>query len=267
MMPIRAWRLALVIVVTLLAGCSLLPGKTTGNAADNLDRLYAEARDDLSSGSYDRAIKTLERIEARSTGTLMGQQALLDLAFAQWKTNERTTALATLDRFIKMHPSSPAFDYALYLRGLVNFSDSIGFLGSVSGQSISERDQRATRDSYQSFRQLVQQFPSSPYVSDARVRMDYIVNSLAEHEVHVARYYFRRGAYLAAANRARLAVTEFEQAPAAEEGLALMAASYDKLGLSDLRDASQRVLRQNFPQSRFLPDAPRSTARPWWQFW
>jgi outer membrane protein assembly factor BamD len=161
-----------VTAAALVAGCGLFPGKDAAKTGDNLDKLYAEARDDLASGSYDRAIKTLEKVEARSTGTLMGQQALLDLAFAQWKSGERTTSLATLDRFIKMHPSSPAFDYALYLRGLVNFSDSTGFLASVSGQSISERDQRASRDSYQSFKQLVEQYPASKYVADSRLRMD-----------------------------------------------------------------------------------------------
>ena len=119
----------------------------------------------------------------------------LDLAYAQYRSGERAAALATLDRFIKLHPSSPALDYALYLRGLVNFNDNLGFLGSLAQQDLSERDQQASRDAYQSFSQLVTQFPQSRYAEDARARMDYIVNALAAYEVHVARYYFRRGAY------------------------------------------------------------------------
>lgn len=253
-----------------LAACSLLsPSVDPGKAGDNLDKLYADARDDLNTGSFDKAIKTLERIEARATGTVMGQQALLDMAYAQWRMGERTSSLATVDRFIKMHPSSPAFDYALYLKGLVNFNDNMGLLGGLARQSPAERDQRASRDAYQAFSQLVAQYPDSKYAPDAKARMDYIVNALAEYEVHVARYYLRRGAYLAAANRARQAVTEFERAPAIEEALAIMVQSYDRLELKDLRDASERVLRRNFPTSRFLQvgDSSAPVGRSWWKFW
>ncbi len=265
----RLWRLGVAGLLAgfVLAGCGSSSDRKSADG-ENLERLYAEAKSDLAGGAWDRAIKTLERIDARATGTLLGQQALLDLAYAQWKSGERTTALATVDRFVKMHPSSPAFDYALYLRGLMNFSDGTGWLGKLSGQSIAERDQRASRDAWQSFNQLVTQYPTSRYADDARLRMDYIVNALAEHEVSVARYYFRRGAYLAAANRARQAVTEFDRAPAAEEGLAIMAESYDRLGLPELRDAARRVLQANFPRSRFVASAvPSTQARPWWRLW
>jgi outer membrane protein assembly factor BamD len=200
---------------------------------------------------------------------LLGQQAMLDMAYAQWRSGERAAALATLDRFVKLHPSSPAFDYALYLRGLVNFNESVGIFGSFVGQELSERDQRASRESYQTFAQLVQQYPASRYAEDARARMDYIVNSLADYEVHVARYYFRRGAYVAAAGRAKMAVTEFQQSPAAEEALAIMVLSYDRLGLAELRDASQRVLQKNFPNTPFLDGQSLGSSKtsPWWRPW
>jgi len=265
----RALRLgALTLTAALtLAGCSLFPGKGE-NTAENLDKLYAEARDDVASGSVDRAIKTLERIEARASGTLLGQQALLDLAYAQWRAGERATALATTERFIKMHPSSPAFDYALYLRGLVNFNDNLGLFGVLARQQISERDQKASREAFQAFSQLVQQFPDSKYAPDARARMDFIVNSLADYEVHVARYYFRRGAYLAAVNRAKQAVTDFDRAPAAEEALAIMVTGYERLGLKELSVDAQRVLKKNFPSSRFLAaDGLNPSEKPWWRFW
>jgi outer membrane protein assembly factor BamD len=266
----RAPRLgALTLTAALaLAGCSLFPGKGE-SPAENLDKLYAEARDDVASGSFDRAIKTLERLEARASGTLLGQQALLDLAYAQWRAGERATALATIERFIKMHPSSPAFDYALYLRGLVNFNDNLGLFGALARQQISERDQKASREAFQAFSQLVQQFPDSKYAPDARARMDFIVNSLADYEVHVARYYFRRGAYLAAVNRAKQAVTDFDRAPAAEEALAIMVMGYERLGLKELSADAQRVLKKNFPSSRFLSadGLNPSSDKPWWRFW
>lgn len=255
-------------VVVWLPGCALFSDKDEASRAENLDKLYAEARDDIASGSFDRAIKSLERLEARASGTLLGQQALLDLAFAQWKSGERASALASLERFTKLHPSSPAYDYALYLRGLVNFNDNLGLFGRLAQQEVSERDQKASREAFQAFSQLVQQFPESKYAPDARVRMDFIVNSLAAYEVHVARYYFNRGAYVAAANRAQQAVTEFQQAPAVEEALHIMVRSYDKLQLTTLRDAAERVLRKNFPDSPYLTGATaKASARPWWRFW
>jgi outer membrane protein assembly factor BamD len=167
-----------------------------------------------------------------------------------------------------MHPSSPAFDYALYLRGLVNFNDNLGLFGVLARQQISERDQKASREAFQAFSQLVQQFPDSKYAPDARARMDFIVNSLAAYEVHVARYYFRRGAYLAAVNRAKQAVTDFDRAPAAEEALAIMVTGYERLGLKELSVDAQRVLKKNFPSSRFLAaDGLNPSDKPWWRFW
>lgn len=262
--PARPWALVVPLMLALLTACSSDPKI---DDKGDVDKLYADAKDDLNSGSYERAIKTLERIEGRAAGTLLAQQALLDMAYAQWRQGERVQSIATLDRFIKVHPSSPAMDYALYLKGVVNFIDNVGILSSISRQNVSERDQQASRDAYQSFRQLVEQFPASKYAADARVRMDYIVNSLADYEVHVARYYYRRGAYLAAANRAQQAVRDYQQAPAAEEALYILAVSYDRLGLKELSSDADRVLKKNFPDSRFLKDGVRVQERAWWQFW
>jgi outer membrane protein assembly factor BamD len=262
--PWRPWALIAPLVLAVCAGCGSDPKRDDSREA--VDKLYAEARDDMSAGSYERAIKTLERIEGRAAGTLLAQQALLDMAYSQWRMGERVQATATVDRFIKLHPSSPAFDYALYLKGLINFNDNLGLFGNLAGQNLAERDQQASRDAYQAFKQLVDQFPASKYSADARQRMDYIVNALAEHEVHVARYYFRRTAYVAAANRAQQAVRDYPQTPASEEALYIMVASYDKLGLPELRDDAERVLKKNFPKSRFVEGGER-VSRPWWKFW
>ncbi|MBK7263951.1 MAG: outer membrane protein assembly factor BamD [Rubrivivax sp.] len=270
MQHFRRWRLAAAtlagLAMTILAGCASSPKDEF--AGRNAEKLYAEAKADADAGSYDRAIKALERVEGLGAGTLLAQQSQLDLAYLYWKTNEKAQALSTIERFIKYNPSSPALDYALYLRGVINFNDNLGLLGNLAGQDLAERDQRASRDAYLAFKQLTEQFPNSRYTPDAKVRMDYIVNTLAAYEVHVARYYLNRGAYLAAANRAQQAVTEFQQAPTTEEALHIMVASYDKLQLPDLRDAAQRVLRTNFPDSPYVTGVTaKAAAKPWWRIW
>jgi outer membrane protein assembly factor BamD len=258
--------LPLLAAAVLAAACGS-SDKIDPNSTKAVEALYAEGKDELNSGGYDRAIKIFERVEGRAAGTLLAQQASLDLAYAQHRSGDRAAALATLERFIKLNPSSPALDYALYLRGIVNFNDKLGILSVLSRQDLSERDQQASRDAYQSFRQVVDQFPQSRYAGDAKLRMDYIVNALADYELHVSRYYFRRGAYVAAVNRAQQVLLEFPQAPATEEALFLMANSYQQLGLESLRNDAQRVLEKNFPQSRFLGGSAAQSAKSWWQFW
>ncbi len=249
----------------LLAGCSTTPADET--AQWSADKLYAEAKEEASSGNYDRAGKLYERLEGRAAGTVLAQQAQLERAYMLYKTGEKAQALSILERFIKLHPTSAALDYALYLQGLVNFNDNLGILGSFSQQDLSERDQQASRDSYQSFKQLVEQFPQSTYADDARTRMNDIVTSLAAYQVHVARYYLRRGAYVAAANRAQQTVLEYQQSPSVEEALYIMVQSYDRLGLAQLRDDADRVLQQNFPNSIVRKTGFSTPQRPWWQLW
>jgi len=255
--------LAMIVLATgaVLAGCGSEP-KVQEPPSVTAERLYREAKADMEAGSYDRAVKAFERVEGLAAGGLLAQQATLDMAYLHWRTDERALALTTIERFIRLNPSSPGLDYALYLRGLINFNDNTGFFGRLAGQRPSERDQRASRDAYQAFKQLVGQFPQSRYAADGRMRMDYIVNSLAEHEVHVARYYLRRGAYVATVARARQVVTEYPQTPATEEALSLLAQGYDKLDLTPLRDASVRVLQRNFPDSRFLAGLPAPSTPP-----
>jgi len=242
-----------------IAGCGSTPKDETSTLA--LNELYAEAKQETANGGYERAAKLYEKLEGRAAGTVLAQQAQLELAYVNYKAGEKAQALATLDRYIKLHPTSPAFDYALYLKGLVNFNDDLGIFGNWSGQNLSERDQQASRDSFQAFKQLVDRFPQSPYAPDAGLRMNYIVNALADYEVHVARYYLRRGAYVAAANRAQMTVQEFQQSPAAEEALAIMMQCYEQLGLTQLRDDAERVLRNSFPQSAFLDRNNRLATR------
>ncbi|HUG26508.1 outer membrane protein assembly factor BamD [Piscinibacter sp.] len=259
----------LLVAAGLVSGCGSTPQDET--SAWSADKLYAEAKDEAAAGSYERASKLFERLEGRAAGTLMAQQAQLERAHALYRSGEKAQALSVLERFLKLHPTSSAADYALYLQGLVNFNDDLGILSGLARQDLSERDQQASRDAYQSFKQLVELYPQSRYAEDAQLRMNYIVNSLAAYEVHVARYYFRRGAYVAAANRAQQTVQEFQQSPATEEALFIMARSYDRLGLEQLRDDADRVLKQNFPDSPLLGldtvGPVRDGNKPWWQFW
>jgi outer membrane protein assembly factor BamD len=255
----------LLAAAVLLAACGSTPPDET--AQWSAEKLYAEAKDEMSTGNYERAARLFERLEGRAAGTPLAQQAQIERAYVLYKTGEKAQALSVLERFIKLHPSSPGLDYAMYLHGLVNFNDNLGILGSLSRQDLSERDQQASRDAFQSFKQLVDQFPNSVYAEDARQRMNYIVNSLAAYEVHVARYYYRRGAYVAAANRAQQTVLEFQTSPSAEEALFIMVQSYDRLGLTQLRDDAARVLTKNFPDSRFASQGLSTRERAWWQFW
>ena len=256
---------ALVLGSALLSGCGSTP--KTAESQWGPERLYAEAKEEASQGNYERAGKLYERLEGRASGTVLAQQAQIERAYMLYKGGEKAQALSTLERFIKLHPTSAAIDYAYYLQGIINFNDNVGFLSSFTRQDLAERDQQASRDAYQSFKQLVDLYPQSIYVEDARARMNYIVNSLAGYEVHVARYYYRRGAYVAAANRAQQVVVEFQTTPSAEEALYIMAASYDKLGLNDLRDDAERVLKTSFPNSSIKTDGLGAKKSAWWQFW
>ena len=257
--------LALCAAVWLVAGCSSTKEDKTANWSPN--KIYSEAKDEADSGAYDKAVPLYEKLEGRAAGTPLAQQAQVDKAYAQYKAGDKVQAVATLDRFMKLHPASPAFDYALYLKGVINFNDDLGLFSFMTRQDLSERDQKAAKESFASFKDLVTRFPESRYAPDARARMNYIVNSLAQYEVHVARYYYERGAYLAAINRAQAAVADYRDAPALEEALYIMVMSYDKLGLTDLRDDAKRVLTKNYPQSTYMARGFRSKDDPWWKLW
>ncbi|EHP44892.1 transmembrane protein [Cupriavidus basilensis OR16] len=208
-------------------------------------------------------MKLYEKLEGRYPFGRFAQQAQIDTAYANYKDGETAAALASVDRFIQLHPNHPNVDYAYYLKGLINFNDNLGWLGRFSGQDLSERDPKAARAAYDAFNTLVTRFPDSKYTTDAAARMQYIVNSLAQHEVHAARYYYRRGAYLAAANRAQQALKDYDGAPANEEALYIMIRSYDSLGMKDLRDDTARVMEKNFPNSDYIKyGGQSSTASP-----
>jgi len=243
-------RICLISLFVVLQGCDSLSADNTANWS--MDKLYQEGLDELNNGAYDKSIKLFEKLETRAIGTPIAQQAQVEKAYAQYKNGDQTEALATLDRFMRVHPASPLVDYALYLKGLVNFNGDLGFLSGITGQNLDDRDQKASKESYAAFKDLSTRFPNSKYTPDALARMAYILNTLAAYEMNVARFYLKRGAYLAAVNRAQVAITEYPNAPATEEALGILIQAYDKLGLTQLRDDSMRVMAASFPKSKLL---------------
>ncbi|HRN77185.1 outer membrane protein assembly factor BamD [Ottowia sp.] len=256
---------AALLLAALLSACSSKPVDKTAGWSPN--RIHAEARDELNSGAFDKAIPLYEALEGRAAGTPLAQQAQLDKAYAQFKDGQKAEALATLDRFMRLHPASPAIDYALYMKGVINFNDELGLFSFLARQDLSERDQKAAKEAFESFDELVKRFPDSRYAPDARARMRYTVNALAQYDVHVARYYYTRGAYVAAISRAQQAIADYRDAPALEEALYILVQSYDKLEMTALRDDARRVLDQNYPNSQYLARGFRGPDKPWWQLW
>ncbi len=249
-----------------LAACASSPDKdvTLGWSSQ---KLYAEAKDEMSSGNTDKAIKLYEKLESRYPYGLLAQQSLLEIAYGHYKQGERAEGLAAVDRFLKLYPNNPYTDYALYLKGLLNFSSNSGWLNFLSDQKLYERDQSAARQSFEAFDELVKRFPESKYAPDARQRMRYIVNSLADYETHTALFYYRRHAYVAAADRAQRAITLYQDAPSNQLALAILVKSYDKLGLTQLRDDAERVLKLNYPDSKYLTQGLPHRDDSFWKLW
>ena len=253
-------------LVALQTGCGLLPEVKDETIDWSANKLYTEAKEALNSGDYTNAIKYFEKLESRYPYGRYAQQAQLEMAYAYWKSQEIPQAIAACDRFIKLHPNHERLDYVYYLKGLINFNEDLGLLSSISQQDMTERDPKGARESFDAFKELVTRFPNSKYTPDATLRMKYLVNALAKLEVHVARYYMKRGAYLAAANRAQYAIQNYPNTPMIDESLYITILAYEQLGMKDLRDDAERVMRQNYPNSRFYTQGLQYKD-PWWKLW
>jgi outer membrane protein assembly factor BamD len=255
------------LLLIAVAACSSLNSTEDETLGWSAQRLYGEAKDSMAGRDWEKAIKYLEKLEARYPYGRYAQQAQLEVAYANWKSGERASGIAAADRFIKLYPNHPNVDYAWYLKGLINFYEMQGLLSWFTTPDMSDRDPKAAREAFLAFKEVVTRFPDSRYAEDSHARMRFLVNSLASNEVHVARYYMKRSAYLAAANRAQYAIEHYPQAPAVEEAMSILVRAYDALGMPDLRDSADRVLVQNFPNSAYLKAGGPKKNVPWWRLW
>ncbi len=235
-----------------IAGCSSMMNRDADKTAGmSAPQLYQEARDNVRSNDYKTARTYLEAVESRYPYSSFAQQSLIDQAYVNWKDNEPEKAVAAIDRFLRLYPSHPGTDYMLYLKGLVTFTPPSSYLRSLTGQDPSERDPKGLRQSYAAFNELIQRFPDSRYTRDAKQRVTWLVSTIADNEVNVAKYYFTRHAYIAAINRSQSVLRDFSGVAAAEPALYIMMRSYEELGMNDQASDAKRVLDQNYPNSKY----------------
>jgi outer membrane assembly lipoprotein YfiO len=264
MFKARLYSVVTLLFCVALIGCSSMEirEETSGWSAE---RIYQEAHGAMAEGNYTRAVSLFESLEARYPYGRYAQQAVLESAYANFRMKETDAAIAACNRFIRLYPNHPSVDYVYYLKGLVYFREDLGIFGYIYEQDLSERDPHSLKESFDAFKELLDRFPDSRYAEDSEYRMTYLANALGMHEVHAARYYYNRGAYLAAINRAEASLVEHPMTPSNEEALGLMVASYEKLGMDDLAADARRVLEASFPESVWINGPPRE--KPWWLFW
>ena len=265
-------KILLVVSLSLALGACASNGTVDKDAQITQDwtvnQLYTEAQDELNSNNYTRAIKLYELLESRFPNGRFAQQAQLDTAYAYYKDDEQEKALAAVERFQRLHPQHPSMDYALYLKGLILFNEDQSFLNKLASQDWSDRDPKANQESYEAFAEVVRRFPDSKYAADSAARMAKLVEALGGNQVAVARYYMKRGAYLAAANRAQKIVAQYQNTPFVEESLAIMELAYKRLEQPQLAEDTRRILAQNFPNSPYLTSEWKdANTMPWWRYW
>jgi len=264
----------LLAALFITAGCSLLPEQVDETKDWSANQLYAEAKQKLAEQNYEKAIEYFETLEARYPFGRYAQQAQLEIAYAYYKFDEPDLAIAAADRFIKIYPRHTNVDYAWYIKGLTNYNRGKTIVDKLLPQDPSERDTYSMRAAYDDFDQLVRNYPESIYAKDAAQRMIFLRNNMAEYEIHVAEYYMRRGAFVAAANRGKYVIENFQRTPAVTPALVIMVRAYRELGATELETDAMRVLRMNAPDSPeiALLEDPRGyelarKGSSGWKFW
>ncbi len=243
----------------MLAGCSLLPDQIDETKDWSASRFYSEAKSALNAEDYEVAIKYYGLLESRYPFGRYARQAQIEIAYAHYKYDEPDSALAAVDRFIKLYPSHPHVDYAYYLRGIINYNRGFSLFQRIFPQDPASRDPGAAKQAFFDFQKLVKQFPHSHYSKDAKLRMLYLRNNLANHEILVARYYMKRGAYIAAVNRTKYVLEHYDRSAAVYNALVIMANAYDKLDMPDLASDTRRVLTASYPDYK-----PAEKSTSWW---
>jgi len=264
-----------ILLGLMISGCSIFGGDKDDETQDwSANKLYDKARAAMAEESFETAIGYYEKLEARYPFGQFAQQALLESAYSYYKDDEPESAIAAADRFIKLYPRHPSVDYAYYLKGLANFNRNFGFFQRYIPTDRTQRDQAAALNSFNDFAELVKLYPDSKYAEDARQRMVFLRNSVAEYDVHVGRYYIKRGAYLAAANRGRNVVENYPKTTAVPHALAVMLVAYTLLDMDKLATDTRSVLELNYPEHPVLKDeinedsdTGKEASKKWFQFW
>lgn len=264
----------LFLLCAVLPGCSsltdLFGGKkeTDEYTGWSAEKFFTEAKHALMDGSYQKAVTLYEKLEARYPFGKYSNQAQLDLAYAYYKNDDPDSAIAACDRFISVNPRNPHVDYAYYLKALVNYNRGISFMDRFLPTDTSQRDPAPAKEAYQHFNELLSKFPNSMYAADARQRMTALRNNIAMYELHVADYYLRRGAYVAAAKRSETILRDYQRTPAVPEALKIQEEAYRHLELNDLADAAAQIYAHNYPNG--APAATEgkdfTTAEKVWDF-
>lgn len=251
----------MLILPLVLSGCSKGPKREVFGGADEL---YDKARSRMDKGDYDNSIRYFEALEARMPFSNQARQAQLDLIYAYYMNNQPESAIDAARQFERENPTHSRVDYAIYMRGLAQFAGQAGWSHRTFRVDLSKRPPVQAREAFDAFNELNRRFPDSHYAADARQRMVFLRNRLADHENHVARYYLNRGAYAAAVNRAAYSMQTFNGAPGVEESLKIMIEAYQNLGMADLASDTRRILQLSFPESTAPPEPEDS---PWYKFW
>ena len=243
----------LILSLSVTSGCSWLgwgdDETTEDDTAGYTERdFYEKIQSSLNAKNWSTAINNLQLLESQFPFGKYAEQGQLELMYAQFKSAAYEDAISSADRFIRLHPQHPNVDYAFYVKGLSEISQTSGFFDNFLPTDTSKRDIGTARDSFATFTELLARFPKSPYAADARKRLINLRNQLARAEIHAANYYFSRGAYVAAANRGRYVVENFQQSPAVPDGLAVMAQAYYMLEMQELSDNAVAVMAANYPE-------------------
>ncbi len=251
-----------------LSGCAIFgdPTELDDTKGWQAKRIYEAGELQMADSNFEEALRYFRVLESRFPHGRFATQAQLEIIYAHHKLSDPVSTIAASERFIKLHPNHRNVDYAYYLKGLATFNER-GIIERATKQEINDRDPKALKLSFAALKELVDRYPKSRYVKDATQRMVYIVNTLAQHEMHVARYYMKRQAYLAAVNRAKYVLQYYPRSTSVEEALIVTISGYDYMGLDDLKQDSLRVLASNYPQSPVLSGQNTQDERVWWKFW
>ncbi len=261
-------RAFILIAALALSACAIFgnpnpPDETKGWSEQ---RIYAAGQEKMLDKNYDKAIEYFKKLEGRYPHGVYATQSQLEVAYAYYKKTEPILCLSAVDRFIKLHPNHPNLDYAYYLKGLATFNER-GIIEKYTKQEINDRDPKTLRVSFNAFKELVERFPSSRYHKDATQRMIYLVNTLAMHEMHVARYYMQRKAYVAAVNRSRYVLETYPNSSSVEDALVTQISAYDAMELTDLKNDTLRILKTNYPENPMVTGKINEDEKVWWKFW